>query len=683
MRTGTAAGLWDVVNCEEKAAFICKRWAEGLTTTPAPKPTPLPACPNEWHPSSTRHVCFKVYYKETKNRKSWFEAQDFCRAIGGDLASIHSENERNVITELIKKNYGYYWTGFSELAPNKGYTWSDGSPVKNEFTRIENGWILYNESEYYFSNASSSAERAWEFCKKQHADLVVIESESERQFLWKYLYRSDYDHYIGLTVDFEKSYRWLNGTPVTYEAWAPNEPNFSNEDENCVVMYYSTGLWNDINCGAENRFICERDKSSVRSAAAPTTPAPVGGCADGWLFFDKKCFKLLGLNEEERKNWHEARLDCKESGGNLASIPNKETQAFLMVQLHSAATDPWIGLNDCSSSFRFVWTSGSGVYFTNWDCPLHNPLMMAGRWRNGPCSDKKSYICQRNTDPALSQPKTMAPAFRHIPFGNSSFSFIAPKMTWEEARGKCNSEHSELASIWNPYSQSFLWLWVLKYGEPVWIGLNSNMTGGHYTWINNRRLAYTNWAPEEPMQKTACVFMDLEGHWKTGACNETYFSASLQARGTIPTEEPQLPGRCPASKEDGKAWVPFRAHCYQFYTGRYEWPAAFFQCAQLGATLTSIVDLAELHFLMDHTQQLFRDEYWIGMFRNNDGEWIWQDNTALDFVNWDNEKPITDPDSYHFKYEKCVFMNSQNGKWFRKACHYEKGYICKINKSKS
>lgn len=59
--------------------------------------------------------------------------------------------------------------------------------AENEFTRIENGWILYNESEYYFSNASSSAERAWEFCKKQHADLVVIESESERQFLWKYV----------------------------------------------------------------------------------------------------------------------------------------------------------------------------------------------------------------------------------------------------------------------------------------------------------------------------------------------------------------------------------------------------------------------------------------------------------------------------------------------------------------
>ncbi|XP_033021840.1 macrophage mannose receptor 1-like [Lacerta agilis] len=750
MRTGTAAGLWDVVNCEEKAAFICKQWAEGVTTTPAPKPTPLPACPNEWHPSNTRHVCFKAYYKEKKSRKSWFEAQDFCREIGGDLASIHSENEKGVITELIRKTTGHYWIGFSELAPDKGFTWSDGSPVDFEwdfhlrdrhnedtgcralyssvgrvdsdwceyfknwvcqikrgatvkkdplvgfeytFSRVENGWILHNGSEYYFSNASSSAERAWEFCKKQSADLVVIESESERQFLWKYnqLYRHFNNHYIGLTVDFDKSYSWLNGTPVTYEAWAPNEPNFSNEDENCVVMYYNTGLWNDINCGAANRFICERDTSSVHSAPVPTIPAPVGGCADGWLFFDKKCFKLLGLNEEERKDWHKARHDCKESGGNLASIPNKETQAFLMVQLQSAAIDPWIGLNDCSTNYKFVWTSGSGVYFTNWarrfpsykgDCVfiMNEPLLQAGRWRNGPCSDRKSYICQRNTDPALSQPETMAPASRHIPFGNSSYSFIGPKMTWEEARKKCNSEHSELASIWNPYIQSFLWLWALKYGEPVWIGLNSNMTGGRYTWINNRKLAYTNWAPEEPKQKTACVYLDHDGHWKTGACNETYFSACAQYNGTIPTEEPQLPGRCPASKEDGKAWIPFRAHCYQFYSGWYNWPRALFECAQLGATLTSVADLAELHFLMVHTFHLSMDEYWIGMYRNYDGEWLWQDNTALDFVNWDNEKPTPDPKSQRFQNEKCVFINSQNGKWFREYCAHSKGYICKINK---
>ena len=39
------------------------------------------------------------------------------------------------------------------------------------------------------------------------------------------------------------SFSWLDKTPVKYVAWAPNEPNFANNDENCVVMYTQTGGW--------------------------------------------------------------------------------------------------------------------------------------------------------------------------------------------------------------------------------------------------------------------------------------------------------------------------------------------------------------------------------------------------------------------------------------------------------
>lgn len=40
--------------------------------------------------------------------------------------------------------------------------------------------------------------------------------------------------------------------------------------------------------------------------------------------------------------------------------------AFLTFHLKDFATETWIGLNDINHEMRFLWTDGTGVYFTNW-----------------------------------------------------------------------------------------------------------------------------------------------------------------------------------------------------------------------------------------------------------------------------------------------------------------------------
>ncbi|XP_033021841.1 macrophage mannose receptor 1-like [Lacerta agilis] len=172
------------------------------------------------------------------------------------------------------------------------------------FKIIDNGWILYEEHEYYVSNRTTSAERARASCKKHGGDLAVIESEAERKFLWKY---NNYygthsgDLYIGLTVGLDGEFGWLDQTPVTYAPWAPGEPNSGNDDETCVAMKAITGLWYDTNCGSTNKFICERHNSSVHSTVAPTMPVPVGGCADGWLFLITSASNCLVLMKKTEK----------------------------------------------------------------------------------------------------------------------------------------------------------------------------------------------------------------------------------------------------------------------------------------------------------------------------------------------------------------------------------------------
>uniref|UniRef100_A0A8B9GDX9 MRC1 protein n=1 Tax=Amazona collaria TaxID=241587 RepID=A0A8B9GDX9_9PSIT len=696
MVTGTSAGLWDVLNCEENNMFLCKQLVEGVTPPPPPTTTPLPSCPEGWQSVPQSSSCFKV---GREKMQTWFGARDFCRAIGGDLACIHSEEEQNLIRDYLHLSY---WMGLSALDSDSGFTWSDAfclistgclgkhlsQPLlflsfdNYEYVVGEDDWIIYNHKEYYFSREPMPMEKARDFCKKNGGDLAVVEGESEKNFLWKYAFYKDWGNsfYIGLRVSLDKTFGWMDGSPVNYVAWAPNEPNFANNDENCVVMYTQTGTWNDLNCGSVELFICERLNSTVRPTVIPTAPPPKGGCPEDWLLLDSKCFQVFGFNENDTLTWHAARNNCIDFGGNLATISRKEMQASLMSLLKNAATDAWIGLNDINQEHTYLWTDGSPVYYTNWakgsrsyyskeDCVFmkKNPIEQAGKWKDEDCKASKSYICQKNSDPKLQSFQPVVPMFGYNKYGDDRYAVINYKMSWEEAEENCRDQSSELASVLDPYAESYLWLQILKHGEPVWIGLNSNTTSGRYIWSDRRRSRYHNWATGEPNKNRACVYLDMDGFWKTASCNETFLSICKQSNELIPSEPPQLPGNCPEPKR-GRSWIPFRGHCYYVHTTSEE-----------SASLVSIEDSAEMDFLLLYLSPLASDfrKFWIGLFKNIDGEWLWTDRSAVDFVNWEKGEPTVIFD------EHCVDMDVSSGTWRNYYCSVDQNFICKIPKSKN
>lgn len=57
----------------------------------------------------------------------------------------------------------------------------------SEYQATKDGWIIYEDKQYYFSKEYVHMEEARRICHKNFADLVVIENESKRQFLWKYV----------------------------------------------------------------------------------------------------------------------------------------------------------------------------------------------------------------------------------------------------------------------------------------------------------------------------------------------------------------------------------------------------------------------------------------------------------------------------------------------------------------
>lgn len=56
---------------------------------------------------------------------------------------------------------------------------------KVEYNKTSDGWIQYNDSQYFINKELLPMEDARLFCKKNNGDLVVITGQTERKFVWK------------------------------------------------------------------------------------------------------------------------------------------------------------------------------------------------------------------------------------------------------------------------------------------------------------------------------------------------------------------------------------------------------------------------------------------------------------------------------------------------------------------
>lgn len=75
--------------------------------------------------------------------------------------------------------------------------------------------------------------------------------------------------FIGLVRD--TTWGWADASDYKYSNWYPGEPNYTGNDENCVVEWTlgfdnrPTSLWNDVPCHAVRDVVCEMTDEQVCS----------------------------------------------------------------------------------------------------------------------------------------------------------------------------------------------------------------------------------------------------------------------------------------------------------------------------------------------------------------------------------------------------------------------------------
>ncbi|XP_037650096.1 CD209 antigen-like protein E [Sebastes umbrosus] len=125
-------------------------------------------------------------------------------------------------------------------------------------------WEKFKSSCYYQSTEMKNWTESRKDCQSRGADLVVINSKTEHDFVKKLIKAEAF--WIGLkaetnkkwTSEWEVEWKWVDGSSTeTYSAWKMGENTKPEYDTNSTAYIDLDGTWRQTN-GGSKRWICEK-----------------------------------------------------------------------------------------------------------------------------------------------------------------------------------------------------------------------------------------------------------------------------------------------------------------------------------------------------------------------------------------------------------------------------------------
>eukprot|EP00064_Thunnus_orientalis_P016503 superscaffoldBa00003288_g16569 len=348
-------------------------------------------------------TCHLYEYRFIDEKKTWLEAQSYCKQRYTDLATVSNMTDMMRLHKLAG-NQKKAWIGLYSLANtednrmwhwslpgvefNESETnWSEGEP--NDAISLENcGFInknrlwgdisceqagsllCYNEKsneKFHLTEKKMKWLDAQSYCREHHTDLVSGLNQLEDNELINKIKSEESLVMIGL---FRDTWRWSDGSSFSFRHWNQGFNSQSGEGE--CAMLDEKGRWKNNNCYDAKPFFCYDDK-------------------------------VILINES--KTWEEALYYCRENHRDLVSITNLHQQRWIQEKAKKADSPYiWLGLRyTCTLDFWF-WVSDEVVSYKNWasdglinECDMSGAMKREGQhnWFSVRDNEKYNFICAR------------------------------------------------------------------------------------------------------------------------------------------------------------------------------------------------------------------------------------------------------------------------------------------------
>lgn len=525
-------------------------------------------------------ICkLKNCYLISDQKRTWYQAYNFCKDNSGVLTSIIDDIENKLILNHINDEETY-WIGLNSLNQDGIYIWLDNTSrsfvkwkkewdnisatdkekciyidgidggtwkdahceeykkfickktdkVLPPFPPVPNGncpddWYQFESYCYKLFDTPLSWNDAKRTCRSienvGNGDLASIHNFLQQNLLTSLLQN---DTWIGGTSGKNDNQKiWSDNSQFDYDLSLPN----INLKNFCLQMKTDNskpGRWEAVNCTEEKPYICQTYLNNLIDH--PPTIAP------------EKCerndYNLRGYRDncyyfhEEAMSWIEGEKFCEKFGGHLAIITDAYESSFINFYLGLTENDVWLGLKENEGLYK--WLDTWPLNFTNWmkDQPINSNENKCGlidikshKWKVAGCQEKKSVMCKlSDVDPEVIQEiETVCPnhARSWNQLNNTCYKIMNKALNWFSATEECSKQKSKLISFHSRRDLQTI-ISKLKNLNGVWIGLN-RFEDESYKWQDGSAVDFVNWK-DSPIGDGNCVEMSLpDMFWKNSDCN--------------------------------------------------------------------------------------------------------------------------------------------------------------------
>ncbi|XP_055010415.1 lymphocyte antigen 75 isoform X2 [Boleophthalmus pectinirostris] len=615
MSTGKPLGSWRVKDCAFfKAGTICRR-----DLGPAPEPEPEPddsaQCPSGWTSKPNIRNCYKVFHEERLSQKrSWAEAENFCQALGANLASFAHLAEMRALHSIMRETISdnrFFWVGLNRRNPaTRSWQWSNGRPVSLD--------ILHQD--FHVNDPYSRDCTAFKTMKSNLKHLFVFLLHDVKPIPF-YVTPFHCDAKLEWVCQIPRG-KTLK-TPEWYNPEGHHETSiFIDKDEFWFVTEPRLTF-------EEAKLYCKEKNSTLASPPSFTAARQI------------------------HQKLHE----------DLLGQPTRQKWWIDMQDPHHLYPMTYSGLFFYNSRFlgRCSSINGENV-FPEYDVS---------------CRTRLPFVCQKvnvtsvEKNPYKPQPLGL-PCENSLSFRNKCYIEMKnPKpRSFKSAVEECQSVRGTMLTITDQVEQDFITSILATRTDMnfTWLGLR--LRPNQQKWVDDSSVSFVNFNPllhgmVKPItinqfdaeSMDLCAFMynnphsDLMGSWDFTSCGDSQPLAYCQHYADK-MEEPQVPSK---SFNIGN-------HTVLLLLQNLTWFEALEKCNENEMELASISDAILQSSLVVHVNRA-RTPMWIGLFSEDKGvHYRWTDHSHTVFSRWA-------PDA---NGGSCVYIDT-DGLWKTMECEEKLG----------